>query len=48
MRKEDKVKVLVARRLRRETTMSLKWIARRPHTGSWACVSNLLHEKQNH
>jgi REP element-mobilizing transposase RayT len=38
-------KVALARRLRQETTMSLKWIARRLHMGSWTYVSNLLHEK---
>jgi hypothetical protein len=48
MRKGDKVKVLLAHRLRRETTMSLKWIARRLHMGSWTYVSNLLHEKRKH
>jgi REP element-mobilizing transposase RayT len=48
MRKGDKLKVSLARRLRRETTMTLKWIARRLHMGSWTYVSNLLHEKQNH
>ena len=46
-RKGDKVKLALTRRLRRETTMSLKWIARRLHTGSWPHVSNLLHEKRN-
>jgi hypothetical protein len=44
--KGDKRKVALARRLRQETTMSLKWIAQRLHMGSWTCVSNLLHEKQ--
>ena len=29
-------------RLRRETTMSLKWIAERLAMGSWTNVSNLL------
>jgi len=48
MRKGDKVKVSLARRLRRGTTMSLKWIARRLHMGSWTYVSNLLHEKPEH
>jgi putative transposase len=43
--KGDKSKVALARRLRQETTMSLKWIARRLHMGSWTYVSNLLHEK---
>ena len=46
MRKGDPVKVKLAQRLRRETTMSLKWIARRLQMGSWTYVSNLLHEKQ--
>jgi hypothetical protein len=44
-RKGDKAKVTVARRLRQETTMSLKWIAQRLHMGSWTYVSRLLHEK---
>ena len=35
-------KVAVARRLRQETTMSLKWIAQRLQMGSWTYVSNLL------
>jgi len=43
--KGDKSNVARARRLRRETTMSLKWIARRLQMGSWTHVSNLLHEK---
>jgi hypothetical protein len=34
--------VAVARRLRQETTMSLKWIAQRLQMGSWTYVSNLL------
>jgi len=42
--KGDKSKVALARRLRQETTMSLKWIARRLSMGSWTYVSNLLHE----
>jgi REP element-mobilizing transposase RayT len=44
--KGNKGKVAVARRLRQESTMSLKWIARRLHMGSWTYVSNLLHENQ--
>ena len=44
-RKGDKGKVAVARRLRQETTMSLKWIAHRLQMGSWTYVFNLLHEK---
>ena len=37
-------KVRLARRLRQETTMSLKWIAQRLNMGSWTYVFNLLHE----
>lgn len=40
--KGDKAKVLLARQLRAETTMSLKWIAARLQMGSWTYVSNLL------
>ena len=43
-RKGHRAKVLLARRLRQETTMSLKWIAQRLHMGSWTYVSNLLAE----
>jgi hypothetical protein len=43
--KGDKSKVALARRLRQETTMSLKWIARRLRMGSWTDVSNVLHNK---
>ena len=35
---------LRARRLRQETTMSLKWIAARLQMGTWTYVSNLLNE----
>jgi REP element-mobilizing transposase RayT len=45
-RKGDAGKVVVARRLREETTMSLKWIAQRLHMGSWTYVSNLLRARQ--
>ena len=41
-RKGDKQKVKMARRLRTETTMTLKWIAQRLSMGSWTNVSNLL------
>jgi hypothetical protein len=41
-RKGDKRKVRVVARLRRETAMSLKWIAQHLEVGSWAHVSNLL------
>src|ERR1035437_3112793 len=43
-RKGHRAKVLLARRLRQETTMSLKWIAERLQMGSWTYVSNLLNE----
>ena len=45
-RKGDKAKVKLARQLRGETTMTLSWIARRLHMGSWTYVSNLLREKK--
>jgi len=35
-------KVALARRLRKETTMSLKWIAARLDMGRWTYMSNLL------
>jgi REP element-mobilizing transposase RayT len=41
-RKGDKNKVEVARRLRRETTMTLQWIAERLAMGRWGSVFNLL------
>jgi len=41
-RKGDPHKVKMARRLRQETTMSLKWIAKELRMGSWTYVSNLL------
>jgi REP element-mobilizing transposase RayT len=41
-RKWDKEKVRLAARLRKETSMSLKWIAQRLEMGSWTYVSNLL------
>lgn len=40
--KSEPQKVAMARRLRRETTMTLKWIAERLAMGSWSNVSNLL------
>jgi hypothetical protein len=43
-RKGHRSKVMRARRLRQETTMSLKWIAARLQMGTWTCVSNLLNE----
>ena len=43
--KGDKAKVRLAGLLRKETTMTLKWIAERLHMGSWTYVSNLLQAK---
>ena len=41
-RKGDPGKAAMARRLRQQTTMSLKWIARRLKMGTWTYVSNCL------
>ena len=41
-RKSDPEKVALARAVRSQTPMSLKWIARRLEMGSWTHVSNLL------
>jgi hypothetical protein len=38
-------KVAIARRLRQETIMSLKWIAQRLEMGTWTYVSNLLNAR---
>jgi putative transposase len=46
-RKGDKHKVMIARRLRAETTMSLAWIAGRLRMGSWSNVSNLLRKAKS-
>ena len=43
-RKKDNGKVRMAQRLRRETTMTLAWIAQRLKMGSWTSVSNLLNQ----
>ncbi len=40
--KEHPVKVELARKLRRETTMTLQWIAEALCMGSWSYVFNLL------
>ncbi len=42
VRANAEVKVQLARRLRRETTLSLKWIAQQLGVGSWKYLSNLL------
>jgi hypothetical protein len=44
LRKGHRSKVMLARRLRQETTMSLKWIAARLQMGTWTYVANLLNE----
>ena len=41
----DRGKVKLARQLRAETTMTLRWIANRLQMGSWTHVSKLLREK---
>jgi len=41
-RKGDAEKVKIARVLRRDTTMTLSWIAKKLHMGSWSYTSNLL------
>ena len=43
-RKGDPRKVALARKLRTETAVSLKWIARRLEMGTWSHVSNLLNK----
>ncbi len=43
--KGAKRKVAIARRLRKETTMTLKWIANRLEMGTWTYVSNLVNAK---
>jgi hypothetical protein len=42
----DKGTVTLARRLRSETIMTLRWIADRLQMGNGTCVSNLLREKR--
>ncbi|CAN5551700.1 hypothetical protein BH20VER3_BH20VER3_16770 [soil metagenome] len=42
-KKGDPAKVVLARRLRRETAVSLKWIAEHLHMGTWTHVSNRLY-----
>ena len=43
-RKGDKRKVRIALRLRRETTMTLKWMAEQLAMGTWANVARRLYE----
>lgn len=42
-KKGDAAKVALARRLRGETAVSLKWIAEKLHMGTWTHVSNRLY-----
>ena len=44
--KGDAQKVQIARRLRQESTMSLKWIAARLEMGTWTHVSNRLSQQE--
>jgi REP-associated tyrosine transposase len=46
-RKGDPKKVCIARRLRQETTMTLKWIAHRLQMGTWTHVANRLYHQKN-
>ena len=46
-RKGDPGKVRIAWRLRRETTMTLKWITAELEMGAWTHVSNLLSQYRN-
>jgi hypothetical protein len=41
--KGDPEKVQIARRLRRETTVTLKWVASRLHMGAWTYLANSLY-----
>ena len=43
-RKSDRVKIKLAAQLRRETTMTLKWIAERLQTGAWTHLNKRLYE----
>jgi hypothetical protein len=45
-RKGDKRKVSIARRLRAETTISLKWIAERLEMGSWVHAANRIYDER--
>ena len=42
-RRSDPVKLRVAAQLRRETTMTLRWIAQRLHMGSWRSLNRRLY-----
>src|SRR5436190_13094199 len=42
--KSDKVKITLAAQLRRETTMTLKWIAKRVQIGAWTHLNKRLYD----
>jgi hypothetical protein len=42
-RKGDPAKVELAARLRRETTLTIRQIAQRPHMGAWQSLNNKLY-----
>jgi hypothetical protein len=44
--KGDPEKIRIARRLRQETTVSLRWIAQRLNAGSWTHLANCLYRKE--
>jgi hypothetical protein len=44
--KGNPIKIGLARQLRRETTLPLKWICGRLEMGSWKSVNRRLHESQ--
>jgi DNA-directed RNA polymerase specialized sigma24 family protein len=44
-KKGDAAKVALARRLRSETAVSLRWIAEKLHMGTWTHVSNRLYHE---
>ena len=45
-RKGDPVKIALARRLRREATLPLRWICARRQMGSWKSVNRRLYEQR--
>ena len=45
-RKGDPVKVTLAARLRRETTLGWRWIANRLHMGHWRSAANAVRSQQ--
>ena len=44
--KGDPIKVATAVRLRRETTMTLKWISQRLDMGAWTHLNKRLYEQR--